>query len=151
MQTAIMLVQTEVEPKSDAVLSQSADYFLRFDSKRNLLLDRVGEEAILNFRLRANPTVTRDGKRHGLERTEEQLAWLERQIARAGCELIGAQASQVIKLRIARRQQTKPIVILGVTFDGQLRVLDGHVLRGSVINGIGPGKALGLGLLTLAR
>lgn len=149
--TAAVLIQSEDVPDSEALRAYAPNYFRKFDSKDNQLLENLSNGQILNFRLRANPTVTREGKRHGLDDVGEQLEWLERQVTRAGGELLSAETSLAGKLKMARRAQSTPIVILGVTFDGQLRVLDDNLLKSAVRTGIGPGKALGFGLLTLAR
>lgn len=151
MRTAAVLIQSEDVPDSEALRAYAPNYYRRFDSKDNQLLENLSNGQILNFRLRANPTVTREGKRHGLDDVDEQLEWLERQVTRAGGELLSAETSQAGKLKMAKRAQSTPIVILGVTFDGQLRVLDDNLLKSAVRMGIGPGKALGFGLLTLAR
>lgn len=149
--TASILIQSEGVPDSEALRAYAPKYFRKFDSKQNVLLENLANGQVLNFRLRANPTVTREGKRHGLDDVDEQLAWIERQVTRAGGELLGAETSNPAKLKMVRRSQSSPIVILGVTFDGQLRVLDDLLLKVAVRTGIGPGKALGFGLLTLSR
>ena len=50
---------------------------------------------LLRFRLRANPTVTRAGKRHGLTSQGAQLAWLQRQGERGGFQLVSCGVSVV--------------------------------------------------------
>lgn len=146
-----VLIQTEQPPDGEALRGASDTYLRKFSSRENRLLDNLKAGDVLNFRLRANPTVTRERKRHGLERTDDQLAWLERQMEGAGTRLLGAQAGHVGKLNIARRGSERRIVLMGVTFDGQLEVCKPEKLRTAVTSGIGPGKALGFGLLTLAR
>lgn len=147
----VVLIQTERQPDGEALCGASATYLREFSSRENRLLEHVKTGDILNFRLRANPTVTRERKRHGLERADDQLAWLERQVDRAGARLLGAQTSHVGKLQIARRGSERRIVLMGVTFDGQFEVTRPEALRTAVMSGIGPGKALGFGLMTLAR
>lgn len=44
----------------------------------------------------------------------------------------------------------KPVVLVTATFDGRLRVTDPDLLRDKLLSGLGPGKAYGCGLLTLA-
>ncbi len=147
----VVLIQTESSPDASALRGASPSYLLEFCSRENRLLSRVKTGDVLNFRLRANPTVTRERKRHGLERIEDQLSWLERQVKGAGAKLIWAQTSDSGKVRFARRGSKRPIVLMGVTFDGQLEVVEPEALRAAVKAGIGPGKALGFGLMTLAR
>lgn len=147
----VVLIQTEDVPEASALSGASQDYFIHFSSRHNRLLESLRSGDQLNFRLRANPTVTRERKRHGLERVEDQLSWLERQIEGAGGRLVGAQTSNSGKVRFIRRGSDRRIVLLGVTYDGRLEVTDAQALREAVKFGLGPGKALGFGLLTLAR
>lgn len=147
----VVLIQTEDVPAAEALRGASGDYLIHFSSRENRLLESMRAGDHLYFRLRANPTVTREGRRHGLERMEDQIAWLDRQIEGAGGRLVGAQTSNAGKVRFARRGSERRIVLMGVTFDGVLEVTDAVALRNAVKKGIGPGKALGFGLLTLAR
>jgi CRISPR system Cascade subunit CasE len=119
----------------------------------------------LAFRLRANPTVKRSvnrennpypenkSKRVGLYREEEQLAWLARKAAESGFRVLSARTSQkdVVGGSIHRGEATHNLRLLGVQFDGLLQVTDPGRLCESVARGIGSGKGLGFGLLSLAR
>lgn len=101
------------------------------------------------FRLFANPTVARDGKRQGLASEEAQLAWLMRQGERHGFE---AEAALVTGSEVVRsRKQDSRISLLKVCFEGRLRVRDRMALAAALRAGIGPGKAFGCGLLSLGR
>ena len=100
------------------------------------------------FRLLANPTVTRGGKRYGLLREEEQLAWLTRQLQQAGAvpQRVERSLSQQWRLR-------KPggvITLQAARFDGVLAVDNAQQLRAAAAAGLGHAKAMGLGLLSLA-
>ncbi|WP_127956857.1 type I-E CRISPR-associated protein Cas6/Cse3/CasE [Serratia microhaemolytica] len=101
------------------------------------------------FRLQANPTVSRHGKRWGLMKEEEQLGWLARQGERNGFLAMQTQCSGMVMLQ-ARKGQNK-LSVLSVTFDGYLRVVDPELLCAAMSAGIGPAKSLGCGLLTLGR
>jgi CRISPR system Cascade subunit CasE len=110
----------------------------------------------LRFRLRANPCVTRNGKRLGLMQQDDQAQWLVRQAERAGFSLpmLSAQApdicvSQQQMLR-GRQRSGNGIRVWSVLFDGILNVTDPNALMLACRNGIGHGKAMGLGLLSLA-
>lgn len=100
------------------------------------------------FRLLANPTVTRDGKRHGLHREDEQLAWLARQAQQHGFALGSAQRTQDER-RIAHKGKQR-LTVHAVRFDGVLHVVDPVPLAQALTAGIGHAKSLGLGLLSLA-
>jgi CRISPR system Cascade subunit CasE len=113
---------------------------------------------VLAFRLRANPTVKRkfdsgDHKRVGLYREEEQMAWLQRKGEQGGFHLLSARASNetVIKGAIRRDEVKHKLHLLAVQFEGLLQVTDPARLQQTVQQGIGSGKGLGFGLLSLAR
>lgn len=135
---------------------------------------------VLRFRLRASPTKRislprghpqAGHQRIGLLTRVEQAAWLARQGARCGFGLCdtpdwfdafdGAEpraAVQIVSLghlKGGKRNQTTgattTLTHLAVDFEGLLRVTDPSALAAAVTGGIGPGKAFGLGLLSLAR
>jgi len=113
---------------------------------------------VLAFRLRANPTVKRrfdDGshKRVGLYREEEQIEWLKRKAEQGGFRVFSVRTGNqdIVGGRIHRDEATHKLRLLAVQFDGLLRVTDPDRLRESVRRGVGSGKALGFGLLSLAR
>jgi CRISPR system Cascade subunit CasE len=120
------------------------------ESKTFQLESLLQLDARYHFRLYANPTVTRVGKRYGLAAKQAQLVWLARQGKRHGFELEAAfvAASDVVK---GRRQDDKPIHLQRVYYEGLLRVVDTGSLAKALQNGIGPGKAFGCGLLSLKR
>lgn len=104
----------------------------------------------LAFRLRANPTVCREGKRLGLYKDEERQNWL----ARKG----KAQGFQVRRALIQLEDQSRfekngagCVTLSAVCFDGVLTVTDPAAFRTAVESGIGRAKAFGFGLLSLAR
>jgi CRISPR system Cascade subunit CasE len=101
------------------------------------------------FRLVANPTVTRDGKRHGLVGEEAQIAWLHRQGERCGFAIEAAIVSASGILR-SRKGEAR-VSLRSVCFDGALNVRDPRRMAPYLAEGIGPGKAFGCGLLSLAR
>jgi CRISPR system Cascade subunit CasE len=110
---------------------------------------RQGRECL--FRLVANATVTRDGRRFGL-RSEEALAgWIRRQAERHGFELLDLRCQPLPRLRAARGRAANAIVLDPALFEGRLRVTVGDALRVALLQGIGHGKALGLGMLSLPR
>jgi len=113
---------------------------------------------VLAFRLRANPTVKRrfneqDHKRVALYQEEKQIEWLKRKGEQGGFHLLSTRASNetVVGGTIHRAKETHKLHLLAVQFDGLLQVTDPDRLRETVQRGIGSGKALGFGLLSLAR
>ena len=111
---------------------------------------------LLRFRLVANPTVKRDGKRHGLLREEEQLAWLARKGQAGGFALGGG---SVVVVPLGDRQSRRPdpqrgvvglVTHVGVRFDGLLTVVDPVRFVQTLETGVGSAKGFGFGLLSIA-
>jgi CRISPR system Cascade subunit CasE len=146
-----ILIQTGTEPDPTQLRARGAKYFASFESRPHRLLGDIAVGDTLRFRIRANPTVTREGKRHGLLREEQQLAWIDRVLSARGTTDIFAVVSESTRQVMRRRRGRRPIIIHGVTFDGVLLVEDPQALRTAVREGIGHAKALGFGLLTVAR
>lgn len=112
---------------------------------------------VLAFRLRANPTVKRkfpggDHKRVGLYREEEQMAWLGRKGEPGGFRLLSLSVRDDSDVggRIRRHGETHKLKLCAVRFDGILEVTDPGRLQETVRQGVGSGKGLGFGLLSLA-
>ncbi|KKW67379.1 CRISPR-associated protein Cse3 [Lampropedia cohaerens] len=101
------------------------------------------------FRLLANPTVARERKRYGIASQEAQLEWLSKQGQRQGFSIESAVviASDVLKAR----KQTHVISLQRACYEGNLVATDVASFANAIQNGIGPGKAFGCGLLSLAR
>ncbi|WP_429155577.1 type I-E CRISPR-associated protein Cas6/Cse3/CasE [Aeromonas media] len=106
-------------------------------------------ESSYRFRLQANPTVTRDGKRRGLCHEQDQLAWLARQGERHGFTLIQGLVSGSA-MQQGRKGDSR-LSVLTATFEGYLRVNDSQALLAALQGGIGPAKSLGCGLLSLGK
>lgn len=106
----------------------------------------------LLFRLTANPTVKKDGRRLGLYKIEDQLAWLQRKALSAGFLVATANLTKrgSLKGTIHRTDEKHSLNLLQVQFDGLLRVSEPQALLEAVQNGIGSGKGFGCGLLSLA-
>ena len=122
---------------------------------------RLAAGQVLAFRLRANPTVKhwiegQNGqklpKRVGLYRAEEQIEWLRRKGEQGGFRLLAARAGSESRVGgfIHRDDQSHKLTLLAVQFDGLLQVTDAGRLHETVRQGIGSGKGLGFGLLSLA-
>lgn len=153
----LLLVQSQTAPNWQPLAQKAyllpADPFSGLENPAvkpvNLAL-QVGQ--ILRFRLVANPTVKkkRDGKKHSnrvpLVREDRQLAWLHKRAADNGFRILQAAVSQA-------QQQTsrkKGITLYTVQYDGRLQITDAETFQTAVRTGIGPAKAFGCGLLSLA-
>lgn len=120
----------------------------------------------LRFRLRANPiktikdsskgTIERKGKtftrtvRVPLLHEDQQQTWLERKFHGFGLlETLIVQPEPVMYFRKLKEGRSGKIQT--VLFDGVMRVTDPAVFESQIIQGIGPAKAFGCGLLSVAR
>lgn len=145
----VVLVQS-AQAADWAVLETPPNYLKRKAETKNLnLAQLLHAGARYRFRLVANPTVTRDGKRYGLVSDDAQLAWLERQGRRFGFELKAALVSSSDVLKSNRSGML--ISLQSVCFEGILQAQNRETLSDALRGGIGPGKAFGCGLLSLAH
>lgn len=134
------------------------------DLKDRLKLDSLDVGQRFRFRLRANPCVTRNGKRLGLLRLEEQEKWVERKAQQHGFSLprltpfdFSESSQKRVDVRISQEQMIcgkrhadKDIRVYAVLYDGFLAVREPAIFRVALQTGIGHGKAMGLGLLSVA-
>ena len=144
-----VLVQSIHE--ADWTMLQALTGYLKRDAETKFL--DLGQlllhGARYRFRLFANPTVTRNGKRYGLISEDAQLAWLSRQGERRGFTVETALVTGSDLL--TSRTGSMPISLQRACFEGILSVGDAGRLADVVQTGIGPGKAFGCGLLSMVR
>lgn len=147
--TPVVLVQAVAE--ADWAALQSLPNYLQrpIESKRLTLEEWVEGGTRYRFRLQANPTVTRQGKRYGLVGEAEQLAWLNRQGERHGFSVETALVTGSDVL--ASRKGAARISVQRVCFEGVLQVQSLELFSRVLTAGIGPAKAFGCGLLSVAR
>ncbi len=119
--------------------------------------------------LQQRPDGRRIGKRVELRREEDRLLWLERQGQRSGFQLLTARLEPGLgqpagrDIAAARADPSPPLhgyqrangidrrlTFATALFEGELRVTDAEALRAAIRDGIGPGKAFGCGLLSIA-
>lgn len=151
MPSATLLVQSEV-PADWAVLDAMPGYAVEVLENKPVNLGRLIEaEARYRFRLLANPTVTRGGKRYGLTKENEQLAWLSRQGQKHGFSVRACLREHSERIQVRQGKSGSRITVHAALFEGLLEVTDPACLEHAVTKGLGHGKALGLGLLSLAR
>ena len=130
------------------------------------------EDLALTFRLRANPTRKigtvsgpngehRNGRRVPLFGEAVQLDWLERKAMLGGFSLarveVGSPVPDIRDIQDPRvtgrkgaRGQGSRLTFNPVTFEGRLQITDAGLFRETLHRGIGPGKAYGFGLLSIA-
>lgn len=151
IQPPVLLVQTKSAPSLRALEAYDDSYALTVETKTNELLNNLQAGEKYYFRVHANPTVTREGKRHGLVKEEDQLTWLERQISRSGNDVMHAVVSQSRRERFRKRAAGHVITLQGVLFDGIICANSPAQLRQLVQAGIGHARGFGYGLITLMR
>jgi len=134
------------------------------DLKDRLKLGSLQVGQRFRFRLRANPCVTRNHKRLGLFQLVDQEAWLARKGERHGFNIPRFPTSDLVRSGVVRfdvrvspgqmlrgnQHSGNGIRIYSVLYDGILTVADPERFRLVLETGIGHGKALGLGLLSVA-
>ncbi|QEP44488.1 type I-E CRISPR-associated protein Cas6/Cse3/CasE [Ectothiorhodospiraceae bacterium BW-2] len=110
----------------------------------------VGFGRWYRFRLLANPTVYRGGKRYGLMGEADQLAWLQRQGKKNGFSLRDVLVVRDELLQCRQGKKEHRIQLKAVLYEGLLQVTDVTRLQQVLTDGIGRAKSMGLGLLSLA-
>jgi CRISPR system Cascade subunit CasE len=124
---------------------------------------RVHRRATLEMDAKSTRSRTEEaasiGKRVELTREEDQIAWLKRRGEAAGFSVIvtrlvpdqGVLALQAgPSEKMVGRRQGQRLTLATVLFDGVLQVTDDALFRDALVNGVGPGKAFGCGLLSIA-
>jgi CRISPR system Cascade subunit CasE len=161
-----VLVQSQTAPSWTRISVEGwlSDAAPAIDLKQRLKLDLLKTGWRFRFRLRANPCVTRNGKRLGLLRLNEQETWITRKGKQHGfslSELASFDLSETpqkrIDVRISQERMLRGkqhtgngIRIFSVLYDGRLTVTEPDKFRAALRTGIGHGKVMGLGLLSVA-
>lgn len=129
---------------------------------------------VLAFRLRANPTrkidtrsgpdgARRNGRRVELRDDGARIDWLRRKEADGGFRLMSTRVrTEVPDVRIGRERkvhgwrsasmggQRRRVTLAPVLYEGLLSVIDADRFRAALRAGIGPAKAYGFGLMSIA-
>lgn len=150
-----VLVQSTHPPRWERITERWPDYFALRDAGGDAMRTRelpalqfvAGQ--CFNFRLRANPTVKRDGKRHGLVTEEEQSKWLLRKGGDHGFRVLNVRVTSEPPRE--SREQGRSMKFVSVLYEGQLSVTDPDKFAAAWREGIGSAKGFGFGLLSIAR
>jgi len=128
-------------------------------------LDAISSGQALRFKLRANATrkidtktgqdgIRRNGQRVPLRSAEAAVSWLRRHGESSGFRLVDGTGGPVVDVRpeapTSGRRKNGTVTVEPVRFEGLLLVENPGALVSAIRSGIGPGKAFGCGLLSLA-
>lgn len=123
------------------------------------LLERIKPGTVWRFRLIANPTKSVPNQKDSAKRgkvyahitTEFQEKWLLERADKHGFRLSPDEFTvvQCQWRRFQKEHKGRPVSLLSVTYEGILEVTDVEKFRQVLIEGIGRGKAYGLGLMTV--
>lgn len=124
------------------------------------LLGRIRAGSVWRFRLTANPTKscaggdgTGRGAVHAHVSTRYQEQWLLRQADKHGFYL-AEDGFSVVKTKwytFRKGGAGNRVTLLSVTYEGVLQVTDPEAFCRALTQGIGRGKAYGMGMLTVVR
>jgi CRISPR system Cascade subunit CasE len=175
-----LLVQSATEPNwatlPDRYLADAEDGRKNPACKSVAAVFKALENGMrLSFRIRANPTKKidtrsgpggerRNGRRVELRTEQQQIDWLRRKASVAGFQLgrlrlqpegtnvraLGEGRLELLKVRPGGEGRAR-LTFASVLFEGELEITDATLFRQALAMGIGPGKAYGFGLLSLAR
>ena len=122
------------------------------------LLERVTTGSCWQFRLTANPTRSQKDPADPLARGTlrpcylevEQEKWLMEQAPKHGFA-VSEDAFRVTRKQTYHFQKNgkRQVTLLAVTYEGILQVTDPEAFREMLCQGVGRGKAYGLGLMTI--
>jgi CRISPR system Cascade subunit CasE len=147
----VVLVQSDKPPDWSALAGIPGYLSTPPEPAKELVLAlRPGQR--LCFRLRANPTVKREGKRLGLLDAAAQQQWLLRKGSAGGfrpVDFVTCRAGRRVSPPAGAahlRQQTH----FSVDFEGILEVTDPQCFTQTIAAGIGSAKAFGFGMLSVA-
>lgn len=159
-----LLVQSGVAPDWGALPD---GYVVAAETKPvDHVLDAVERGRIFAFRLVANPTrksarpfadeaPPKHSRRFALGTDEERLAWLVRRGEQHGFRLAPGASPSAVSIDVLPPvgdggRGRAAIRVQPVLFEGRLEVTDGELFRDAIRSGVGPAKAYGCGLLSLA-
>lgn len=156
-----LLILSEDRPNLSGVAAQFGSVEAPATKAYDPLLERIGPESVWQFRLTANPTKSNHshteptGKRivQAHVTVEYQKQWLLDRAEKHGFHLEpdGFTVTRSQWFSFCKRESKRPVSLLSVTYEGSLTVTDPALFRQLLTEGIGRGKAYGLGLMTVMR
>lgn len=155
---AILLVQSDLEPDWSKIYPDLLLPTSPFDPVPNPAIRALNglplnNGRVLQFRLTANPTKrlstgkgNKPGQRIALYKEPEQLEWLQKRAPEHGFRVLEVQITHPAK----QTSYKKNLTLFTIQYNGHLQITDAENFQRAVQTGIGPAKAFGCGLLSLA-
>lgn len=159
-----LLVQSTLPPDWQPFPPELLQERNPFDPLPNPAVQNMGDMGLtlgrtLRFRLRANPTKrlssgkgNKPGPRVELYKQEDQLNWLHQRATPNGFQLLTADILPQGKETdwVKRPEKSHKLTLFTVQYEGLLRITDPTAFHTALTHGLGPAKAFGCGLLSLA-
>lgn len=155
-----LLLLSDCEPQLSSFCSQFGQGKYSFETKSyDRLLDRIKTGDKWRFRLTANPTKSisdrknrKSGKVVAHITTDFQKKWLVEKSEKNGF-YVTENSFDIVQSRWVRfyKKGNNAISLISVTYEGVLEVTDADLFKNALTNGIGRGKAYGMGLLTIMK
>ncbi|MHA1797635.1 MAG: type I-E CRISPR-associated protein Cas6/Cse3/CasE [Candidatus Helarchaeota archaeon] len=174
----VLYIQSAIKPDIMKIESKFANYFEKPPESRNInhFIQKIKHESHYRFKLKANPTKKMKKKDSGkstrvpLKFEKEQIEWLVRKGKMSGFKLALVKIvkdSHIYDLAIVSEIESyaKPIfnrnykknlnlthkmTFYSVIYEGHLIITDPDLFKDTIKKGIGPGKAFGFGLMSIA-
>lgn len=155
-----LLLLSEEMPDLSGVVEQFGTGAVPESRNYDPLLARITPGSRWQFRLAANPTKScKDAQKPAARgtvaahcTTQYQKQWLLDRAAKHGFALTEDSFTVTrVQWHHFAKCGTRPVSLLAVTYEGVLQVTDPEAFRNLLCQGMGRGKAYGLGLLTVMR
>ncbi len=151
-----LLLLSSSEPDLDSFCQQFGENDVCAEKKSyDGLLERIKNGSKWRFRITANPTKSvlrknEKSKVYAHITVDYQKKWLMEKASKNGFSL-SEDSFSVVQSKWLRfyKKESRAVSLLSVTYEGILEVTDEELFRNALINGIGRGKAYGMGLLTV--
>lgn len=151
----VVLVQSHQEPDWNKI-TVTDDYFYS-DNGSSVQVKQFEpvfkNQQKLNFRLRANPTrrEAKSRKRRAISGEQNLIEWFNRKASQSGFAVIALEIrnEDITKTKIKDGSNQHLGQFKSVLFQGVLNVEDETVFAAAISNGIGSGKGIGFGLLSV--
>ena len=153
-----LMILSNQKPHLSVIASQFGDTGRAGETREyDGLLGRIKKGDIWQFRLTANPVKTDNvkqgqGKKRAVTIVDFQKQWLMDRAEKNGF-CLSEDSFDVVQNKWCRffKKDNRVVTLLSVTFEGLLEVTDEELFRNMLVNGLGRGKAYGMGLMTVMR